>query len=112
MKSLNFTDTAPLNQDSEGTIHLTGSRVTFDTLLAAYLRGDAAEQIQANFPLLSLAQIYGAIAWYLNHQGEAEAYLAERETQADDIRREIESQPEQSAFRELLRQRREQLLKS
>ncbi len=109
MKQLNFTQTAPLTQDSEGTVRLTGSRITFDTLVAAFKRGNTAEQIHDSFPSLSLAHIYGAIAWYLNHQAEAEDYLKEREAEAEAVRREIESQPEQVGFRETMRQRREQL---
>src|SRR5688572_5256778 len=112
MKQLDFTNMAPLNQDSNGTVRLNGSRVTFDTLVAAFKRGNTAEQIQDSFPSLSLAQIYGAIAWYLNHQVDADNYLKERETEAQAIRQEIESQPEQAAFRETMRPRREQLIKS
>ena len=112
MKQLNFTQTAPLNLDSEGTIRLTGSRITFDTLMAAFKKGNSAEQIQDGFPSLSLAQIYGAIAWYLDHQAEAEDYLKEREADAEAIRQEIENQPEQAAFRETMRQRRDLLIKS
>ena len=112
MKQLNFTQTEPLNLDSEGTIRLTGSRITFDTLMAAFKKGNSAEQIQDGFPSLSLAQIYGAIAWYLDHQAEAEDYLKEREADAEAIRQEIENQPEQAAFRETMRQRRDLLIKS
>ena len=112
MKQLNFAQTAPLNQDSEGSIRLSGSRVTFDTLVAAFKKGNTAEQIQDGFPALSLAQIYGAIAWYLDHQDEAEDYLKERETEAQAIREEIESRPEQTALRDTMRQRREHLSQS
>src|SRR6266478_3815221 len=111
MKQFDFTQKAPLNQDSEGTVRLSGSRVTIDTLVAAFKRGDKPEQIQDSFPSLSLSQIYGAIAWYLNHQADADDYLREREHEAQAIRQEIESQPEQAAFRETMRQRREQLIK-
>ncbi|HLE61531.1 MAG TPA: DUF433 domain-containing protein [Pyrinomonadaceae bacterium] len=112
MKQLNFTQTAPLDQDSEGTVRLMSSRVTFDTLIAAFKKGNTAEQIQDSFPSLSLSQIYGAIAWYLNHQAEAEEYLKERQAEADAVRQEIESQPDYTAFRETIRQRRAQLIKT
>lgn len=111
MKLLNFAHTAPLNQDSEGTIRLTGSRVTLDTLVAAVKNGNTPEQIRDSFPSLTVAQIRGAIAWYINHQSEAEDYLKEREVEAQSVRREIESRPEQADFRKKIRQRREQLIK-
>jgi uncharacterized protein (DUF433 family) len=108
MKLLNFAQTAPLNQDSEGTIRLRGSRVTLDTLVASFKKENTPEQIQDAFPSLSLAQINDAITWYLNHQAEVEEYLKERKTEAQSVRREIESRPEQAEFRERIRQRREQ----
>ena len=108
MKQLQFTHTAPLNQDVDGTIRLKGSRITFDTLLGAFKRGDTPEQIQEGFPSLSLAQIYGAIAWYFNNQVDADNYLNRRAVEAEAIRCQIESRSEPAAFREMMRQRREQ----
>jgi uncharacterized protein (DUF433 family) len=61
MKQLDFTHTAPLYQEADGTIRLKGSRVTLDTLIGATKRGDTPEQIQQGFPSLSLAQIYSAM---------------------------------------------------
>lgn len=93
-------------------MRLTGSRVTFDTLVAAFKKGNTAEQIQASFPSLSLAQIYGAVAWYLDHQDEAEDYLKQRQAEANEIRLEIESQPKYAEFRDTIRQRLAQLIKT
>ena len=42
-------------------------------------RGRSPETIQESFPLLKLAQIYGAIAFYLDHQAEVRQYLVEKE---------------------------------
>ena len=112
MKRMNFSETISLNQDEDGTIRLNGSRVTVDTLIGAFKEGSTAEQIQDSFPSLSLAHIYSAIAWYLNHQTEAEEYLQERSAEAERLRNDIESHPEHASFREKLRRRREQLIKS
>lgn len=112
MKRLNFSQTVPLEQDADGAVRVTGSRVTLDTLVAAFKRGATAEQIQDSFPSLSLRQIYGAIFYYLDHQAEVEEYLNERQTEADVLRREIESRPEYAQFREKMRQRRAQLTKA
>ena len=38
------------------------------------------------FPLLSLAEVYGAIAYYLAHQVEIDAYLAQEERAFDQAR--------------------------
>jgi uncharacterized protein (DUF433 family) len=105
---LEFTLTAPLDQDDDGTIRLRGSRVTLETLVGAFKRGDSPEEIQEGFPGLSLAQIYGAIAWYLDNQVDAELYLNQRGTEAAETRHQIERRPEYTAFRESMRRRREQ----
>jgi uncharacterized protein (DUF433 family) len=112
MKHLTFTQIVPLNHDADGTVRVAGSRVTLDTIVSAFRRGNTAEQIQDSFPSLSLSQIYGVIAWYIDHQDEAEEYLKERRTEAEAIRQEIESQPQYAEFREIIRQRRAQLIKS
>jgi uncharacterized protein (DUF433 family) len=106
VNKLTFDQTAPLHQDETGTVRVIGSRVTLDTLVAAFNKGGTAEQIQDSFPSLSLRQIYGAIAYYLDHQGEVEDYLRERQAEAEAIREQIESEPQYHEFREKIRRRR------
>jgi uncharacterized protein (DUF433 family) len=112
MIQLTLTQTTPLAQEADGTVRLTGSRVTLDTLIGAFQKGATAEQIQDSFPSLSLRQIYGAIAYYLEYETEVETYLRERRAEAETIRREIESQQDTAGFRARLRARRAQLIKS
>ena len=47
---LEFSLTAPLDQDDDGTVRLRGSRVTLETLVGAFKRGDSPEEIQEGFP--------------------------------------------------------------
>ena len=110
MNQMTFNHTAPLHQDATGTVRVIGSRVTLDTLVAAFNRGATAEQIQDSFPSLSLKQIYGAIAYYLDRQDEIEAYLKERQREAEEIRQQVESQPQYRQFREKIRRRRAELV--
>jgi hypothetical protein len=42
------------------------------------------------YPTLTLMEVYGVIAYYLRHTGEIDAYIAERERQADEIQRQHE----------------------
>ena len=110
VKELTFNQTAPLHQDESGTVRLTGSRVTIDTLVAAFKKGATAEQIQDSFTSLSLRQIYGAIAYYLDHLDDVEVYLKDRRADAEVIRQQIESQPKYTEFRERIRRRRAELI--
>ncbi len=91
MNQLTFTQTVPLVQESDGTVHVKSSRVTLDTLVGAFRKGATAEQIQDSFPSLTLQQIYATIAYYLEHQPEVEGYLKLRREEAASIRSEIES---------------------
>jgi uncharacterized protein (DUF433 family) len=112
MKQLSFTQTVPLVQESDGTVHVTDSRVTLDTLVGAFQKGATAEQVQDSFPSLSLQQIYVTIAYYLEHQAEVEAYLKLRREEAASTRKEIESQQDTDGFRARIRPRRAQLIKA
>jgi len=112
MIQLTLTQTTPLIQEADGTVRISGSRVTLDTIIGAFQKGATAEQIQDSFPSLSLAQIYGAIAYYLNHEADVETYLRERRAEAESIKHEIESQQDTAGFRARMRARRAQLVKS
>lgn len=65
-----------------------GTRVSLDSVVYGFLNGDSAETIRDNFPSLSLAQVYGAITYYLEHQDEIERYLQDGRTQFEASRRE------------------------
>jgi hypothetical protein len=41
--------------------------------------GKSPEAIHEDFPLLNRSQVYGAIAFYLDHQAEIDEYLARTE---------------------------------
>jgi len=62
-------------------------RVSLDSIVYSFNEGDPPETIQENFPLLKLSQIYGAIAFYLDHEAEIDQYLedTEREFEASGI---------------------------
>ena len=62
------------------------TRVSLDSIVYAFRRGASPEGIQRSFPLLSLEQIYGAITFYLAHQGELNASLKQAEEEFERIR--------------------------
>ena len=63
-------------EEREGGFYVAGSRVSLASIIYAFRDGASPESIRGDFPTLSLAQVYGAIAFYLNHQQESEDYLA------------------------------------
>ncbi len=98
----------PLSTDADGVIRVGRTRVTLETVVGAYEAGESAEEIAAGFPSLSLADVYDTIAYYLRHRGEVRSYLAERQSEASTIRREIESRPGYTDLRERLIERARQ----
>jgi uncharacterized protein (DUF433 family) len=59
----------------DGGYWITGTRVSLDSLVYAFLSGASPESIAQSFPVLSLEQVYGGITYYLAHQKELDAYL-------------------------------------
>lgn len=109
MKTIKLSQSTPLSQGKDGTLRVTGSRVPLDSIIYEFNQGATAEQIQDSFPSLSLRSIYGAIAFYLEHQALVDEYLRRRKHEASKLRRRIEGRPEVAEFRERLRHRRAQL---
>jgi uncharacterized protein (DUF433 family) len=96
--------TIPLQADENGTIRVSGTRVTLDTVIARYHQGDTPEAIHEGFDVLPITDIYAVIAYYLGHRDELDAYLKRRQNEADRIRQEIEANytPQQRALHERL----------
>src|SRR5260370_24864456 len=66
-------------EERNGGYYIAGTRVSLDSVVYSFERGNSPEAIQQSFPLLKLAQIYGAIAFYLDHQAEIRQYLENEE---------------------------------
>jgi uncharacterized protein (DUF433 family) len=93
MTTLEKTQTLPLQLTEDGTIRIAGSRVSLDSIVYHYKIGASAEQIAQSFAL-DLADVYAAIAYYLNHEEAVEEYLREQEAQGDEVQKKIESDPQ------------------
>lgn len=93
MTTLEKTQTLPLRLTEDGTIRIADSRVSLDSVVHHYKLGASAEQIAQSFAL-DLADVYAAIAYYLNHEAAVEEYLCEQEAQGDEVQKKIESDPQ------------------
>lgn len=66
---------------------IANTRVSLDSVVVAFLEGFSPEIIAAEcFPSLSLEQVYGAIAYYLGHRNEIDAYLQQADVQFAALR--------------------------
>lgn len=76
----------------EGVYRVGESRVSLASIVINWRQhGLTPEQIHESFPTLSLAAIYGAIAYYLDHQEAVDAYLREEEELAQRLQAENEA---------------------
>ncbi|MFM7601887.1 MAG: DUF433 domain-containing protein [Pseudanabaena sp.] len=62
-----------------------GTRISLDSVVYSFLNGKSPESIAQDFPLLSLEQVYGAIAFYLGSRELIDAYLKEGEEEFEEL---------------------------
>jgi len=65
----------PYIEQGDSGYWVTGSRVSLDSLVYGFLRGESAERIQESFPCVTMEQVYGAVAYYLGNRATIDAYL-------------------------------------
>ncbi len=99
---------APLVSDPDGVVRIGSSRVTLDTVVAAFREGMTPEGIVEQYPTLQLGQVYSVIGLVLNHAEEVETYLRERQRLAEMVRRENEARFDPTGIRDRLLARRRQ----
>ena len=66
-------------EQRDGGYYVAGTRISLDSVVYSFNEGNSPEAIQEDFPSLKRSQIYGAIAFYLDHQAEIDNYLEETE---------------------------------
>ena|ERR1051325_5133095 len=79
--------------DPSGVQRIIGTRISLDSVVYGFQQGLSAEEIQRNFPGLTLEQVYGAIAHYLANGEQVDQYLQQQRAQWDRLRAEAERNP-------------------
>ncbi len=70
----------------DGAAYVWGTRVALESLIWLWRDGHSAEAIRDAYPTLTLAQVYGAIAYYLDHTTEIDQQLAAGQSQFESQR--------------------------
>ncbi|MDQ3180155.1 MAG: DUF433 domain-containing protein [Acidobacteriota bacterium] len=92
-----------------GAYRIVDTRVSLDSVVYCFQRGDLPETIARKFPALNLAQVYGAIAFYLSNQTEIDEYLRQGEIEFEKFRlQQRQLDPEFYARFDKLRQERKE----
>jgi uncharacterized protein (DUF433 family) len=100
----------PLRTDEHGAIRVGHTRVLLELVIHAYYMGETPEGIVDNYPSLTTSDVYAVIGYYLANREEIDAYVRQRDEQADQILRDVEANltPEARALRTRLRAYQEQ----
>ncbi len=104
MEVIETARTISFTKTSDGTIRIGKTRVALESVVHHFSLGATAEEIAQKFPALTLAEVYGAISYFLdNHEVVAE-YVLRQETESDRLQRETEAkfQTTTSRLRQLI----------
>lgn len=78
---------SPYIEQRRGYLYIPGTRVSLDSVVIHFHEGASPEKIVQSFTTLELAQVYGAIAYYLENQAAVDEYIAEGEREIERLRR-------------------------
>lgn len=94
-------------EQRDGNYYVTGTRVSLDSLIYAFRRGESPETICQNFETLHLEEVYGAIAYYLANQSGMDDYLESQGIKWADGKRSAEPIP--ASLRQRLARARDEM---
>jgi uncharacterized protein (DUF433 family) len=78
---------SPYIEQRNGGFYVRNSRVPLDVIVYRYKDGASVEDIRDSFPVLTLEEIHGSLAFYLGHVAEVEASLEEEEKLWEEFRK-------------------------
>ena len=94
--------TVPLSEDQAGVLRITGTRVSLDSVIFAFNEGATPEEITQQYSTLDLKDVYVVISYYLQNQAEVGKYLEQRQTDRQELKKEVESRFDPHGIRERL----------
>ena len=80
----------PLVMDEHGAWRVGGTRVTLETLVAAFHGGETPEEIHEQYPSVALGDVYAVLTYYLRHPETVRTYLEERQRAGAEIQGRVE----------------------
>jgi uncharacterized protein (DUF433 family) len=82
-----------VHEDAHGALRVGSLDVSLDSVVIAYQQGHAAETIQQLYPVLTLEEVYGAIAFYLGNVDEVHQYLKRQDALWQQLRTSANQSP-------------------
>jgi len=82
--------TKPYVEQRDSAYRIMGTRISLDSVVYAFLNGKSPESIVQSFPMLTLEQVYGAIAFYLANRPLVDDYLAGADAEFSQLQQSLE----------------------
>jgi len=76
-----------------GRLRIEGTRITVHQITVWYKQGYSPEEIADQYPHITLAQVYAALAYYHANKEEIEKELADEKIEADRLEEEHKRNP-------------------
>jgi uncharacterized protein (DUF433 family) len=92
----------PLTAGLDGVVRVSATRVSLETVVAAFDAGATAEEIAQQYPSIDLATVYGVIAYVLDNRGDIDAYVSRRRDESCALRSQVEKRWPSDGIRERL----------
>ena len=73
-------------EQRDGGYFLNGTRVSLDSIVYAFLRGESPEGIAESFPFLRFEEIFGALTFYMANRELVDRYLSEGQYEFEKLR--------------------------
>jgi uncharacterized protein (DUF433 family) len=73
-------------EERDGGCYVAGTRVSLDSIVQCFNEGLSPEAILGEFDTLTLAQVFGAITFYLENQPAIDAYRMRQKQRFDAVR--------------------------
>ncbi len=80
----------PINQNSDGVLLVTGTRVSLHSVVGMFEEGASAEEIAYEYDSLQLPDVYAVLSFYLHNKDAVCAKLAAEERRSDEAARQYE----------------------
>jgi len=89
MKRMVKIQTPLLRQEPSGAIRIGKSRVLLELVIEAFQDDMESEMIAQEYPTITLAEVEGVIEYYLEYCDEVDAYIDERNRQAEEVQQRL-----------------------
>lgn len=92
-------------EQRDGGYFVAGTRVSLDSVVYAFLRGESPEGIADSWPALTLEQVFGVLSFYLANRDSVDQYLSDGK-QEFQLLRELSRQANPALHAKLMEARR------